>query len=124
MDSNRDDLNQSMSSRAGSQLGKTIDIQKGGKLEYFRGGDSRLNKTQKVATNRLQSSKDEQLDVVIEKVTPKGKGIIKPRTRASFINKSIEAKQIKQREEAILRGSMDGSMAILEEEPETRDVGC
>ena len=90
MDSARDDLNATQSSNAGSQLGKTVDIRRDGQIDYFRGG-SNLSKTQKATANRLKSSKDEQLDVVIESFSTKGKRV-QPRTRASFINKNIEKK--------------------------------
>ena len=90
MDSARDDLNATQSSNAGSQHGKTIDIRQDGQLDYFR-GTSKLSKTQKATANRLKSSKDEQLDVVIESFSTKGKRV-KPKTRASFINKDIEKK--------------------------------
>ena len=85
-----------------------------------------MSKTQKATANRLKSSKDEQLDVVIESFSTKGKRV-QPRTRASFINKNIEKKQRLAAEEAHRR-SVGNDMAILEE-PETRekkthDVGC
>ena len=125
MDSARDDLNATQSSNAGSQLGKTVDIRRDGQIDYFRGG-SNLSKTQKATANRLKSSRDEQLDVVIESFSTKGKRV-QPRTRASFINKNIEKKQRLAAEEAHRR-SVGNDEAILEE-PETRekkthDVGC